>query len=151
MAEQSRAVATSEYSCLRNPSWYLECDTPKKECLMVNKFYFLALLFFLPAALSYAHPGRTNSDGCHTMRATGEYHCHGGRTLPPPNIKGVPPATKGLIPIVEAKGNAFYCGAKRKCGEMVSCAEAKFYLLNCGLIRLDGDNDGIPCESLCGR
>lgn len=41
------------------------------------------------------------------------------------------------------------CGSKRTCGEMSSCAEAKHYLNFCGLSRLDGDNDGIPCESIC--
>ncbi len=43
----------------------------------------------------------------------------------------------------------FSCGTKRKCGEMGSCAEARFYLEECGLNRLDGDGDGVPCESLC--
>lgn len=42
------------------------------------------------------------------------------------------------------------CGSKRYCKEMTSCEEAKFYLTKCGLSRLDGDGDGIPCESLCG-
>ncbi|GMU01585.1 hypothetical protein KH5H1_57050 [Corallococcus caeni] len=28
--------------------------------------------------LAWAHPGRTNSSGCHNERATGGYHCHGG-------------------------------------------------------------------------
>lgn len=32
--------------------------------------------FFLCASLAYAHPGRTNSQGCHTNRKTGDYHCH---------------------------------------------------------------------------
>ena len=41
------------------------------------------------------------------------------------------------------------CGTKRYCKEMASCEEAKYYLENCGLIRLDGDGDGVPCESLC--
>lgn len=41
------------------------------------------------------------------------------------------------------------CGAKRYCGEMGSCAEARFYLTTCGLARLDGDDDGIPCEAKC--
>jgi hypothetical protein len=41
------------------------------------------------------------------------------------------------------------CGTKRKCGEMASCEEARFYLEECGLKRLDGDKDGVPCESLC--
>lgn len=45
--------------------------------------------------------------------------------------------------------NAFECGAKTYCSEMVSCDEAKFHLNSCGLTRLDGDSDGVPCESMC--
>lgn len=43
------------------------------------------------------------------------------------------------------------CGGKRYCSEMSSCEEAEFYFNRCGLSRLDRDNDGIPCESLCGK
>jgi len=43
------------------------------------------------------------------------------------------------------------CGVKRTCKEMVSCAEARFYLSQCGLTQLDGDGDGIPCESKCRK
>ena len=43
------------------------------------------------------------------------------------------------------------CGNKRFCKEMTSCEEAKFYLTQCGLPRLDGDGDGVPCEKLCKR
>jgi endonuclease YncB( thermonuclease family) len=46
-------------------------------------------------------------------------------------------------------GQKFKCGTKTKCSEMVSCDEAMFYLNECGLTRLDGDKDGVPCESLC--
>ena len=42
------------------------------------------------------------------------------------------------------------CGGKRTCGEMDSCAEANFYLRQCGVSRLDGDGDGVPCEKICG-
>lgn len=42
------------------------------------------------------------------------------------------------------------CGTKRTCGEMSSCDEARFHLEVCGLTRLDGDGDGVPCEKLCG-
>lgn len=48
------------------------------------------------------------------------------------------------------QGPQFSCGDKRTCGEMDSCAEARFYLTQCGLKRLDRDKDGIPCEKLCG-
>ena len=41
------------------------------------------------------------------------------------------------------------CGSKRYCNQMNSCDEAYFYFKECGLTRLDGDGDGVPCESLC--
>ena len=46
---------------------------------------------------------------------------------------------------------SFSCGAKRICREMASCAEARFHLETCGLRTLDGDGDGLPCETLCRK
>lgn len=43
----------------------------------------------------------------------------------------------------------YSCAGKMTCGEMATCDEAKFYLTSCGVSRLDGDDDGVPCESLC--
>ena len=43
----------------------------------------------------------------------------------------------------------FTCSGKTKCGQMTSCVEANFYLNTCGVSRLDGDRDGVPCETLC--
>lgn len=37
------------------------------------------------------------------------------------------------------------------CKEMSSCEEAKFYLNQCGIGKLDRDSDGIPCENVCGK
>jgi endonuclease YncB( thermonuclease family) len=50
-----------------------------------------------------------------------------------------------------ASTTSFSCGTKHTCGEMTDCDEARFYLKNCELKRLDGDKDGIPCESLCKK
>lgn len=41
------------------------------------------------------------------------------------------------------------CGTKTTCGQMSSCAEAYYFLNTCGRTRLDGDGDGVPCESIC--
>lgn len=49
----------------------------------------------------------------------------------------------------EDKKQVFKCEGKKYCKEMKSCAEAKFYLTQCGLTRLDRDKDGIPCETIC--
>ena len=48
-----------------------------------------------------------------------------------------------------ARKSAGRCGEKRFCKEMTDCAEARFYLNECGLKTLDGDGDGRPCEALC--
>jgi endonuclease YncB( thermonuclease family) len=52
-------------------------------------------------------------------------------------VRAVPPSS------------TFTCGTKRYCREMTSCDEARFQLQRCHLRRLDGDGDGVPCESLC--
>jgi deoxyribonuclease-1 len=59
-----------------------------------------------------------------------------------------PPAPASDTPAAPA-ADGFSCGGKRRCGEMASCEEAKFYLTQCGVTRLDGDGDGTPCQSLC--
>jgi len=59
---------------------------------------------------------------------------------------------KGLwtyIEVEEKEEKGFECGNKRYCREMSSCQEAMFYFRVCGLYYLDGDGDGIPCETLC--
>ncbi len=51
-------------------------------------------------------------------------------------VRAPPPANPG-------------CGSKRYCSQMVSCEEATFYLKQCGLRKLDKNDDGVPCENLC--
>lgn len=43
------------------------------------------------------------------------------------------------------------CAGKKYCAQMSSCAEAQFYLTQCGLSHMDGDGDGQACERLCWR
>ncbi len=50
--------------------------------------------------------------------------------------------------IVQRQGG-FQCDGKTTCKQMRNCSEARFYLEQCGLTRIDGDGDGVPCESLC--
>ena len=59
------------------------------------------------------------------------------------------PAAPTAAPTPAASGSGFTCAGKRRCGEMTSCEEAKFYLTSCGVGSLDGDKDGVPCETLC--
>lgn len=46
---------------------------------------------------------------------------------------------------------AFQCDGRTHCSQMTSCEEAKFFLRSCPGTQMDGDGDGIPCESQwCG-
>src|SRR3989344_5827471 len=54
---------------------------------------------------------------------------------------------KNIIPLLPNKTNGFACSGKNICAQMLSCAEARFYLNTCGVTRLDGDKDGTPCET----
>lgn len=58
----------------------------------------------------------------------------------------------GSEPAMQINSNAkFLCQGKHYCSEMISCEEATLYLKNCPGVKLDGDGDGIPCESQwCG-
>jgi hypothetical protein len=40
----------------------------------------------------------------------------------------------------------FKCDGRRYCSQMTSCAEATYFLKNCPGVKMDGNNDGIPCE-----
>jgi len=70
-------------------------------------------------------------------------------TPPPSTTPTAPvPVTTSTQPSTPST-TGFTCGSKKTCGQMTSCAEAKFYLNNCGVSSLDRDKDGIPCEDLC--
>lgn len=63
--------------------------------------------------------------------------------------RGIKSAAEDDLVALNEEIRDFNCQNKTKCSEMVSCEEAMFYLQNCGLTRLDGDKDGVPCEILC--
>lgn len=47
-------------------------------CLIILSFYY---------SESFAHSGRTNSDGCHNNRKTGGYHCHNSGYKRKPDVE----------------------------------------------------------------
>lgn len=40
----------------------------------------------------------------------------------------------------------FKCDGRIYCSQMTSCAEATYFLKNCPGTKMDGNNDGVPCE-----
>jgi len=40
----------------------------------------------------------------------------------------------------------FKCDGRQHCSQMRSFKEAKYFIKHCPNTKMDGDNDGIPCE-----
>lgn len=53
-------------------------------------------------------------------------------------------------PIVNSSAKpttSFSCDGRQHCSQMRSREEAEFFVKNCPNTKMDGDNDGIPCEN----
>jgi micrococcal nuclease len=60
------------------------------------------------------------------------------------------PQTSALPPELTKPASSstrFACGGRTHCRHMRSCDEAKYFLKNCPNMKIDGDRDGIPCET----
>ncbi|GEM_PF-2734438 len=69
---------------------------------------------------------------------------------PTQQVPATPPPVKPTVSqptsTTPQRFSNFHCAGKTHCSHMNSCEEAKFYLRNCPGVKIDGDNDGIPCE-----
>ncbi|WP_374584019.1 excalibur calcium-binding domain-containing protein [Ideonella dechloratans] len=66
----------------------------------------------------------------------------------PPKAKAPP---SGTLPAPAASSSRFHCDGRQYCSQMTSCEEAKYFLDHCPTVKMDGDGDGVPCESQwCG-
>ena len=61
-----------------------------------------------------------------------------------------PPALATSIPttvLTPVKRQPFHCDGRKYCSQMTSCEEATQFLRNCPGMKMDGNGDGVPCES----
>ena len=64
----------------------------------------------------------------------------------------VPSAGQPLLDLAPSRTAraSYVCDGRQHCSQMTSCAEATYFLKNCPGTKMDGDNDGVPCEEqLC--
>lgn len=99
---------------------------------------FLALI--TAPVTSIAHSGRTDASGCHTEKATGDYHCHNDQV----SLK---------TPKLEARTEARTTARDYNCVDFSTHVEAQEVYARAGgpLIDpydLDRDSDGVACEDL---
>lgn len=52
-----------------------------------------------------------------------------------------------ISPRGEPGAGTFRCDGRQHCSQMRSCEEATFFLRHCPNTKMDGDRDGVPCES----
>lgn len=50
-------------------------------------------------------------------------------------------------PLPERSAEEFTCDGRTRCTQMTSCEEAEYFIHNCPGTEMDGDRDGVPCES----
>ena len=53
----------------------------------------------------------------------------------------------GAVKPLQPKQEKYHCDGRTYCPQMTSCEEATFFINNCPDTKMDGDNDGLPCES----
>ncbi|MYE27819.1 MAG: hypothetical protein F4X87_11535 [Chloroflexi bacterium] len=61
----------------------------------------------------------------------------------------IDPSSTPSKPQTEVEGQTIYDCSPKYCKDMTSCEEAVYKLTVCGFGRLDANNDGVPCESIC--
>lgn len=59
----------------------------------------IIILTLLGSTLAHAHGGKTNSEGCHTKKKTGVYHCHNGEKPTPAPVPTKPVNTPAQTPL----------------------------------------------------
>jgi hypothetical protein len=68
----------------------------------------------------------------------------------PPAASVAEPATQPML-VERPDKPAFRCDGRVHCSQMSSCEEANYFLEHCPGVKMDGDNDGAPCEERCGH
>ena len=66
-------------------------------------------------------------------------------------IAAATPAGAAPTRVLPTPVQHFSCDGRQHCSQMRSCEEATFFIRNCPNTKMDGDGDGVPCESQhCG-
>jgi cold shock CspA family protein len=58
-----------------------------------------------------------------------------------------PVAAPAVPALADTSLQPFHCDGRTYCSQMHSCAEATYFIRQCPGTRMDGNHDGVPCES----
>lgn len=64
-------------------------------------------------------------------------------------VRAEPADTSASDPPIQmaSPSSPYSCDGRTMCSQMTSCAEATYFIRNCPNTQMDGDGDGVPCES----
>lgn len=121
--------------------------------LFLSSAALVAVFLVLPIGQATAHSGGLNSEGCHTNRKTGDYHCHRSPAPRPVATPNQPTANRAFSGTQNQPSNRQSSGrAFRNCDEARAAGAAPVRRGDPGYgPHLDRDNDGIGCEPYRGR
>lgn len=121
--------------------------------LFLSSAAMVAAFLVLPSEQAIAHSGGLNSEGCHTNRKTGEYHCHRSPAPRPTGAGSPAPANTAFGGTNNQPSNRQTSGrAFRNCDEARAAGAAPVRRGEPGYgPHLDRDNDGVGCEPYRGR
>jgi hypothetical protein len=54
-------------------------------------------------------------------------------------------AQRAILQGASIRKPTYSCDGRTHCSQMTSCAEATYFLKNCPGVKMDGNNDGVPC------
>ncbi len=105
-----------------------------------------------PIQLSFTDPSYKNSTKCVTKDGRILYG-----DLPEGTVCAQKIPVEGALTVMPShnsnrtttssvKTSSFKCDGRTYCSQMTSCEEATFFLRNCPNVKMDGNNDGVPCE-----
>lgn len=101
---------------------------------MILRIVLFSISLALLSSVAFAHSGGLNSEGCHTNRKTGEYHCH--------RASAAKPTKRSTAPSSSGAGWSY-----RNCAAARAAGAAPVYRGDPGYGQhLDRDNDGVGCE-----
>jgi len=105
--------------------------------------FTVGILVFAASASAWSHGGRTNSEGCHSDRKNGGYHCHGGGKSSSTLKSRVPPTSPNEFAPSRSAGGTYFAN----CSEARAAGAAPIRRGDAGYSsKLDRDGDGVACE-----
>ena len=64
-----------------------------------------------------------------------------------PQPAAAPPLPTPMAKAAVPAAGSYRCDGRTLCSQMTSCAEATWFLRHCPGVKMDGDRDGVPCET----